>query len=208
MFLINIIGSKINNESQKVPAADKKTGSCTKRMIQSTMEKLQRYIKWARKDCILFGRWLSSKKLAEAAMEFVADLIDIVKIDIVKTNTEVFCKETTEQLKKYWTGGSYLILKIKPMVPRFRSIIDIGCKYNVRKVLSFLVTDNTGITQAVLAYLYKYPDQFYNVSIFSVARPLFMYNYFGPVNEVDSHNKSRQYYMVLGLFWVNWCCLI
>ena len=74
------------------------------------------------------------------------------------------------------------MLRIKPMVPRGRSIIYIGFKYNVRKVLYFLVTDNTWITHAGLNYLSDYPDQFYNVAILSVASPLFMYHFFGPVN--------------------------
>ena len=56
-------------------------------------------------------------------------------IGTVKTNTKVFCKETIEKLKKYWPGGSYLVLRSKPMVPGVRTLIDIGYKYNTRKVL-------------------------------------------------------------------------
>ena len=50
-------------------------------------------------------------------------------IGIFKTNTKVFCKDTTERLTKYWTGSSYLVSRIKPMVPRGRSRISIGYKY-------------------------------------------------------------------------------
>ena len=32
-----------------------------------------------------------------------------------------------------------------------------------------------------------------------------MYNVFGSVNEIESHNKSRQYYLALEKFWVNQC---
>ena len=81
-------------------------------------------------------------------MEIVDDLIGIFK-----TNTKVFCKDTTERLTKDWTEGSYLILRIKPMVPRARSLIDIDYNYNTRKVLSFIVTDNRGITQSGPTYL-------------------------------------------------------
>ena len=38
------------------------------------------------------------------------------------------------------------MLRIKPMVPRGRTLIAIGYKYNVQKVLSFIVTDNAGTT--------------------------------------------------------------
>ena len=60
------------------------------------------------------------------------------------------------------------------MVPGGRPLIDIGYKYNVRKVLSFIVTDNEGSTKTGIPYLSKYPDQFTNVSIRPVARHLVM----------------------------------
>ena len=36
-------------------------------------------------------------------------------IGMVKTNTKGFCKETIEKLKKYWLGGSNLMLRRKRM---------------------------------------------------------------------------------------------
>ena len=78
------------------------------------------------------------------------------------------------------------------MVPRGRLLIDIGYKYNTQKVLSFIVTDDAWITKAGHIYLYKHPDKYSNVAICPVSRPLVMYKFFGYVNEVDSHNKSRQ----------------
>ena len=77
------------------------------------------------------------------------------------------------------------------MVPGGRPIIAIGYKYNARKVLYFIVTDNTGSTQTGLPYLFKYPDQFSNFFIRPVARTLVMYKFFGSINEVNSHSKSR-----------------
>ena len=59
------------------------------------------------------------------------------------------------------------------------------------KVLYFIVIDNTGSTNIGIPYLSKYTDQFTNVAIHPVARPLVMYKK-SAVNEVDSHNKSRQ----------------
>ena len=72
------------------------------------------------------------------------------------------------------------------MVPGYRPLISIGYKYNARKVLSFIVTYNTGITKTVISYLSKYPDQYTNVAIFPVACPLVMSKK-SDVNEVDSH---------------------
>ena len=67
----------------------------------------------------------------------------------------------------------------------------------MRKVLSFIVTENTGITQVVLPYSSNYPDQFINVAIFSLACPLVVSKFFGPVNEIDSYKKPRQSDLVL-----------
>ena len=56
-----------------------------------------------------------------------------------------------------------------------------------------------------IPYLSNYPDQFSNVSIRPVARPLLMSKFFGLVNEVDSHNKSLQLDLALEKFWVTQC---
>ena len=64
------------------------------------------------------------------------------------------------------------------MVPGEMPIITIGYKYNARKVLYFIVTDNIGITQTVLPYLSKYPYKFTNVAIIPVSRPPVMSKFF------------------------------
>ena len=75
------------------------------------------------------------------------------------------------------------------MVTGGRQIIDIGYKYNKEKVIYFNVTENAWITNTGLPYLYKYPEQFPNLSICPVASTLVMYKFFGSVNEVEPHNK-------------------
>ena len=145
------------------------TESCTKITMEATKGIGQKSKKGGPKDCFLFDSWFTSKKAAESAMELGAELIVMVK-----TNTKGFCKEKIEKLTKDWPGGSYLVLRSKPMVPGGRPLIDIGYKYNARKVLSFIVTENAGSTKTDIPYLSKYPDQFINVAIFPVARPLVM----------------------------------
>ena len=100
-------------------------------------------------------------------MEVGAELIGMVN-----KNTKGFFKDTIQKLTKDWPGGSYPLLKSKPMVPWERLLIAIGCKYNARKFLYFIVTDKAGSTKTGIPYLSKYPDQFNNVSICPVARPL------------------------------------
>ena len=60
------------------------------------------------------------------------------------------------------------------MVPRGRTLIDIGYKYNARKVPYFIVKDNIRSKHTGITYLSKYPEQFTNLSIRPVARPLVM----------------------------------
>ena len=56
-----------------------------------------------------------------------------------------------------------------------------------------------------IPYLSKYPDQFSNVSISPVACPLIMSKFFGLVNKVESHNRSRNPDIVLEKLWVTQC---
>ena len=59
---------------------------------------------------------------------------------MVKTNTKVFCKATIEGLTQNWPGGSYIVLRSKPMLPGERPLLAISYKYNSWKVLSFFST--------------------------------------------------------------------
>ena len=93
-------------------------------------------------DCFHFESWFSSKKSLESAMGVVADIIGVVK-----TNTKGLCKETIEKITKDYTGGYYLVLRRNPMAPRVRPLIDIDYKYNMRKCLSFIVTEDSGRTK-------------------------------------------------------------
>ena len=133
-------------------------------------------------------------------MEFGAELIGMVK-----KNTKGLCKDNIENIKNDWPEGSHLVFRSKPTIPGGRLLLDIGNKYNEWKVLSFIVTDNKVITNAVLTYLSKYTDQFNNVAILPVSRPLVVSKFFGSVNEAESHNRSKKHDLALEKFWVNQC---
>ena len=121
-------------------------------MMEETKGIGQNYIEGGTKDCLLVDSCFDSNIAAEAVMEIGADLIGMVK-----KNTKGFCKETIEKLTKDWPVGSYLVLRSKPMVPRDRKLIAIGYRYNARKVLYFIVTDNAGSTKTGITYSSKYP---------------------------------------------------
>ena len=71
--------------------------------------------------------------------EFAID-IGSGMISIVKTNTNLFCTDTTEKSKKNLPGGSYLMLKIKYTVTGDRTPIYIGYNYNYWKVIVLIST--------------------------------------------------------------------
>ena len=67
----------------------------------------------------------------------------------VKTSHKDFCLNTLEKLMKYWSGGSYLVMKSTLIFPGERPILAIGYKYNSRKVLGFIATEGSGSTEQV-----------------------------------------------------------
>ena len=108
--------------------------------------------------------------------------VGVDMMGMVQTNIKIFFKETIKNLTNNCPGGSYLVLRSKPMVIGVRHLVAIGYKYNAQEVLSFIVAENAGITNSGIPYLSKYPDQFYNVSICFVSCPLVMSKFFGSVN--------------------------
>ena len=74
---------------------------------------------------------------------------------MVKTNTKGLYKGTIHKLTNNFTGGYYLVLRSKPVVPSGRPLIAIVYKYNVHNVLYFIVTEYTGSKKAGTHYLSK-----------------------------------------------------
>ena len=81
-------------------------------------------------------------------MDVGADIIGMVKI-----NTKGLCKDTIENITRDCPGGYYLVMECKPMVTGDRTLIAIVYKYNTRKVLYFIVTEDTGSAEAGIPYL-------------------------------------------------------
>ena len=93
------------------------------------------------------------------------------------------------------------MLRIKPMLQGGRLIIDIGYKYTARKVLYFIVIENTGIAQAGLPYLSKYPDHLFTLLLV----PLSCISSFDVLMMVNPIIYKRQYDLALEKFWVTQC---
>ena len=104
--------------------------ACTKRLMEETKGMGQRALKGSTRDCLLFNSWFLSKKVLEADAP-----IGVYLIGMVMTNTKVFYKAAIEGSMKDWPGGSYIVLRSKPMVPGEIPLLSIGYKYNSWKVL-------------------------------------------------------------------------
>jgi hypothetical protein len=81
-------------------------------------------------------------------------------------------------------------------------LIAIGYKYNKKRVLHFVMSENAGDTTLGEPYQMKFPDQFGNIHIREVSRPDVISRYFQDSNCVDVHNQLRQYALRLEKKWV------
>ena len=72
-------------------------------------------------DAYFSNSWSSGVKTAEYAMA-----TGVKYCGPAKTSHKGFCLATLEKLMKYWSGGSYIVMKITPKVPGGRPLLDIG----------------------------------------------------------------------------------
>ena len=88
-------------------------------------------------------------------------------------------------------------MKSTPIFPGEGTLLDIGYKYNSRKVLGFISTDGAGSTEPGDTYLSCFPDIYYNISVRPIVCPHSIHRYFNACNAIDNHNRMRQYALVL-----------
>ena len=111
----------------------------------------------------------------------------------VKTSNKIFYLSTLEKLMKYWPGGSYIVMKNTPRVPGGRPFLDIGYKYNYRKVPEFIATEGDGSTEPGDPYLSRFPGIYSNVSVLPIVGPHFLGRYFNACNAIENHNRMQKY---------------
>ena len=120
----------------------------------------------------------------------------------VKRIHKGFCLATLENLKKYWIGESYLQLKSNPRVIGDRPLMDIGYKYNSRKVLILIATEGGGIKEPGDPHLSFFPDIYSNVSVCPVVHNNLLGRYLNSCNSIDNNNRMWQSDLVLEKYWV------
>ena len=93
-------------------------------------------------------------------------------------------------------------MKSTPRVPSSIPLIDIGYKYNSRKVLGFIATQGTGCTEPGDPYLSNLPDIYSNVSVRPVVHTCLIGGYVNACNAIDNHNRMQQSDLALQKYWV------
>jgi hypothetical protein len=68
-------------------------------------------------------------------------------------------------------------------------LIAVGYKYNKKRVLHFIMTENVGSTGPGNPYEMKFADQHGNVCIREVSQPEVISEFFDDCNCVDVHNQ-------------------
>ena len=106
------------------------------------------------------------------------------------------------KIDKYWPGGSYLVIKSTPRSPIGVPLLSIGYKYNYRKVLRFIVTEEAGSTEPGDSYLSRFPDIYSNFSVRPVVCPRLIGSYFNSCNTIYNHNSMQQYDIALDKYWL------
>ena len=130
--------------------------------------------------------WFSSVKTAEEAMAVGLD-----HCGPVKTIHKSFCLAKLEKLMKDWPGRSHLVMKSNPRVPGGIPLLEIGYKYNYRKVIGFNDIERYGSNEPGDPYLSCFPDIYSNVSVRPVVFPHLLGRYFNTCNEIENHSRIR-----------------
>ena len=120
----------------------------------------------------------------------------------VKKIYKGFCIATLEKLIRYYTGGSYLVIKITPIFPVYSSLVSIGYKNNSRKVLVFISTGGSGSTEPCYIYLYHFPYIYSGASFHPVVYTHFLVRYLNAFNSIDNHNRMRKFSLAIEKCWV------
>ena len=117
----------------------------------------------------------------------------------VKTNHAGLPKEKMEDLMDDYPSGSHLVMEANV---DGELIYFVGYKYNCRKVLCFVCSNNAGSFSHGDPYIARFPDKNGNVNKRAVPRPSVLSDYFKVSNKVDIHNQLRQYCLKLEKCWV------
>ena len=169
------------------------TAACTKRLIMDAKGGYQ----LTSNETYFSDIWFSSVKEDEEAMAAGVDYCGLAK-KIHKG----FCIATLENETKNFPGGSYLVMKSTPRVTGGIPLLTIGYKYNSRRVLRFITTEEDGSTETGDPYLSCFPETYYNDSVRCVVCPHLIGRYFSACNAIKNQNRMQNSDLALEKYWV------
>lgn len=147
------------------------------------------------KDTYLGDLWFTS---VPTVVEMVKRL-DVCYIGVMKTSYVMYPKKFIEQTMENWPAGSHLVIKTKK---NDTDLIAISYKYNKQKVTLFLAMKDAGHTEKGVSYEAQWKDENNNTNYQQVPYCEMVLKYFGECNQIDSHNQSRQYDLILKKQWI------
>lgn len=118
----------------------------------------------------------------------------------VKTNSKFFPKDEIEKVMKHWPSGAKLVMRCE--TPRGVDLFAVGYKYNSKKVLLFVFTNDAGPTTDGEPYEAKFDNGSGTTAVRLVPRPAVVSNYFRDSNVIDAHNHVRQSELALEEHWI------
>jgi hypothetical protein len=80
-------------------------------------------------------------------------------------------------------------------------LVAIGYRYSRKTILHFILTENSGKTEAGTPYKMKYTDTYGNVCVRGVERPDVISKFFQTSNIIDTHNQLWQDLLRLETKW-------
>ena len=83
-----------------------------------------------------------------------------------------------------------------------KPLLAIGYKYNYRKILGFIATEGTSITEPGDPYLSCLPDIYSNVSVCPVVLPHLIGYYLNSCNNLDNQNRMLQSDLTTEKYWM------
>lgn len=180
------------------------TAGCTFRLAKAiqyageTAERAQ--AESSKKPLIYYGdSWFGSLKFARKLKETLGH----ESICAIKTSHAGLPKAFVEGLMKDFPSGSNITLKA---TIEGHNYYFVGYKYNSKRVLLFLCSENAGSLTAGSPYVARFSDSNGNMHSREVQRPEAICKYFKRSNSIDRHNQLRQGFLRLEKSWVTKCC--
>lgn len=180
------------------------TAGCTFRLAEATQysgnTESRVQAKASKKPLIYYGdSWFGSIKTSRKIKETLGH----ESVFAIKTSHAGLPKAYVEDLMKDFPSGANITMKA---TIEGNAYYFVGYKYNSKRILLFLCSENAGSLIAGSPYKARFSDSNGNMHSRDVDRPEAISKYFNRSNAIDRHNQLRQGFLKLEKWWVTHCC--